>query len=54
MRGRDAATCQAAIPDAAHKETAWRLLVSETTGSETVTEVAAGFMQPEHPDLLAP
>jgi aminopeptidase N len=51
---RQAAACRAAIPDAAHKEAAWRLLASETTGPETVTAVAGGFMRPEHADLLAP
>jgi aminopeptidase N len=51
---RYAAACLAAIPDAEHKEAAWRLLTSETTGPETVTAVAGGFMRPEHADLLAP
>jgi aminopeptidase N len=51
---RNAAACRAAIPDAGHKEAAWRLLTGETTGPETVTAVAGGFMQPEHADLLAP
>jgi aminopeptidase N len=50
---RSAAACRASIPDAAHKEAAWRLLTSVGTGPETVTAVAAGFMQPEHADLLA-
>jgi aminopeptidase N len=51
---RNAAACRAAIPEAAHKEAAWRLLTAETTGPETVTAVADGFLQPEHADLLAP
>jgi aminopeptidase N len=51
---RSAAACRAAIPDAAHKEAAWRLLASDGAGPETVTAVAAGFMQPEHAGLLAP
>ena len=51
---RSAAACRAAIPDAAHKEAAWRLLTSDGTGPETVTAVAGGFMRPEHADLLAP
>jgi aminopeptidase N len=51
---RNAAACRAAIPDAGHKEAAWRLLVSDAVGPETVTAVAAGFMQPQHADLLAP
>jgi aminopeptidase N len=49
-----AAARAAAIPDAGHKEAAWRLLTRETTGPETVTAVAAGFLRPEHADLLAP
>jgi aminopeptidase N len=51
---RNAAACRAAIPDAGHKEAAWLLLASETTGPETVTAVARGFMQPDQADLLAP
>ena len=51
---RSAAACRAAIPDAAHKEAAWRLLTGDGAGPETVTAVADGFMQPEHADLLAP
>jgi aminopeptidase N len=51
---RNAAACRAAIPDAAHKEAAWRLMTAETTGPQTVTAVAGGFMQPEHATLLAP
>ncbi|MGH3169016.1 MAG: ERAP1-like C-terminal domain-containing protein, partial [Trebonia sp.] len=52
--GQNPAVYQAAIPDAGHKEAAWRLLTSETAGPETVTAVAAAFMRPEHADLLAP
>jgi aminopeptidase N len=51
---RNAAACRAAIPNARHKEAAWRVLTSETAGPETVTPVAAGFTQTEHADLLAP
>jgi aminopeptidase N len=51
---RNAAAGRAAIPDAAHKEAAWRLMTSDGTGPETVTAVAGGFMQPEHAGLLAP
>jgi aminopeptidase N len=51
---RNAAACRAAIPDPGHKEAAWRLLVNETTGPETVAAVADGLMQPEHADLLLP
>jgi aminopeptidase N len=51
---RSAAACRAAIPDAAHKEAAWRLLTGDGAGPETVTAVADGFMRPEHAGLLAP
>jgi aminopeptidase N len=51
---RNAAGCRAAIADVAHKEAAWLLLASETTGPETVTAVARGFMQPDQADLLGP
>ncbi len=51
---RSAAACRAAIPDAAHKEAAWRLMTGDGAGPETVTAVAGGFMQPEHAGLLAP
>jgi aminopeptidase N len=51
---RHAAGCRAAMPDPGHKEAAWRLLVHERTGPETVTAVADGLMQPEHADLLVP
>ena len=50
---RNAAACRAAIPDAAHKEAAWRLLTGGRAGPETVSAVARGFIQPEHADLLA-
>jgi aminopeptidase N len=52
---RHAAACRAAIPDAAHKAAAWRLL-AETgeLGYEGVIEVAQGFLQPEHAQLLTP
>jgi aminopeptidase N len=51
---RHAAACRAAIPDPEHKAAAWRLLVHQTTGPETVTAVADGMMQPEHTALLVP
>jgi aminopeptidase N len=51
---RNASGCRAAIPDPGHKEAAWRLLVHDRTGPETVTAVAEGLMQPEHADLLVP
>jgi aminopeptidase N len=52
---RHAAASRAAIPDAAHKDAAWRLLAeSEELGHEGVAAVAASFGQPEHAELLAP
>ena len=52
---RHAAASRASIPDAAHKEAAWQLMVqSQELGHEGVQQVAAGFGQPEHADLLAP
>ncbi len=52
---RHAAASRAAIPDAAHKDTAWRMLAeSEELGHEGVTAVAASFGQPEHAELLGP
>jgi len=51
---RNAAACRAAIPDAAHKAAAWRLLTGDGAGPETVTAVSGAFMQAEHADLLAP
>ncbi len=52
---RHAAASRAAIPDAAHKDAAWRLLAeSEELGHEGVTAVAASFAQPEHAELLGP
>jgi aminopeptidase N len=52
---RHAAACRAAIPDADHKEAAWRLLAeSEELGHEGVIAVAASFGRPEHAPLLGP
>jgi aminopeptidase N len=52
---RRAATCRASIPDAAHKEAAWKLLAqSEVLGVQGVLDVAEGFTQTEHAELLAP
>jgi aminopeptidase N len=52
---RHAAACRAAIPDADHKEAAWRLLAeSEELGHEGVIAVAASFGRPEHAPLLEP
>lgn len=47
--------CRAAVPDAAHKAAAWRLLAeSDELGVTGVSEVVRGFAQPEHASLLAP
>ncbi len=52
---RHAAACRAAIADAEHKATAWRLMAeSAELGHEGVMAVAGGFGQPEHAELLAP
>ena len=52
---RHAAGCRAALPDAGHKAAAWALLAeSEDLGVEGAIDVARGFVQPEHADLLAP
>jgi aminopeptidase N len=50
---RHAAASRASIPDAEHKEAAWRLLAeSSELGHEGVAAVAAAFGQPEHGRLL--
>ncbi len=52
---RHAAGCRAALPDAGHKAAAWALLAeSEDLGVEGAVDVARGFVQPEHAELLAP
>jgi aminopeptidase N len=52
---RHAAASRAAIPDAEHKDAAWRLLSeSEELGHEGVFAVAAAFGQAEHAALLTP
>jgi aminopeptidase N len=52
---RHALACRAAIPDAEHKDAAWRLLAqAQELGHEGVIAVAASFGQPEHAALLAP
>ena len=52
---RQAAACRAAVPDAAHKAAAWALLAdTQDLGLETLAEVAAAFIQPEHAHLLGP
>jgi aminopeptidase N len=50
---RHAAACRASIPDAEHKDAAWRLLAEAgELGHEGVLAVAAAFGQPEHAELL--
>jgi aminopeptidase N len=52
---RYALSCRAAVPDAAHKEAAWRLLAeSDELGVAGVIEVIRGFALAEHAGLLAP
>lgn len=52
---RRAQTCRASIPDAAHKAAAWHLLTeTEELGVQGVLEVAEGFTQCEHAQLLVP
>jgi aminopeptidase N len=51
---RHAAACLAAMPDAGHKEAAWRLMTGGELGTEGLVSVARGFAQPEQVDLLAP
>ena len=51
---RHAASCRAAIPDAGHKATAWRLLTaSGELGIEDTAEIGLAFNQAEHAALLA-
>jgi len=51
---RHAAACRASIPDAEHKEAAWRLVTgSGELGVEGLVEVGLGFNQAEHADVLA-
>ncbi|HEV3186773.1 MAG TPA: aminopeptidase N [Acidimicrobiales bacterium] len=52
---RRAATCRAAVPDARHKEAAWKQLAeTDELGVQGVLEVAEGFTQSEHAALLVP
>jgi aminopeptidase N len=51
---RHAAACRAAMPDAAQKAAAWRLLTETDLPVDMVQEIAGGFYQPEQADLLAP
>ena len=52
---RHAQACRAAVPDAAHKESAWRLLAeSDELGTDGLMEIARAFGQADHAQLLAP
>src|SRR5262249_25516805 len=52
---KHAAACRAAVPDAAHKAEAWRLLTAPNElGIEETVEVGIAFNQVEHAALLAP
>jgi aminopeptidase N len=51
---RRAATCRAAIPDAAAKEAAWESLTSGTLNNAMFRAVLGGFADPDQADLLAP
>ncbi len=50
---RHAATCRAAIPDAAAKAAAWQQIMSGLPNA-TYRAVVRGFTAPDHDDLLAP
>jgi aminopeptidase N len=51
---RHAATCRAAIPDAAAKRGAWEQIISGSLPNAVFRATLAGFTDPERPDLLAP
>jgi aminopeptidase N len=52
---RQALACRAAIPDAAHKADAWRLLTaSAELGVDDLLAIAPAFNQSDHARLLAP
>jgi aminopeptidase N len=51
---RRAATCRAAIPDAAAKAAAWQAIVSGTLSGATFRATVNGFQDPDHPELLSP
>src|SRR5215469_544216 len=52
---RHAASCRASVPDAEHKEVAWRLLAeSDELGTDGVLEVGRGFARADHAHLLVP
>jgi aminopeptidase N len=51
---RHAASCRAAIPDAAAKQRAWEQITSGTLPNADFRATLAGFTDPDRPDLLAP
>ena len=51
---RQAASCRAAVPDAAAKEATWEQIVSGTLPNATFRAMLAGFMDYDQPELLAP
>jgi len=51
---RRAATCRAAIPEAAAKEAAWQAIVSGTLPNATFRATLNGFADPDQAELLAP
>ena len=51
---RRAATCRAAIPDAAAKEAAWQAIVSGTLPNATFRATLNGFADPDQAELLTP
>jgi aminopeptidase N len=51
---RHAVACRASVPDPAAKEAAWAQIVSGTLPNATFRAMLAGFMDDDHPELLAP
>ena len=51
---RRAATCRAAIPEAAAKEAAWQAIISGTLPNATFRATLNGFADPDQEELLAP
>jgi aminopeptidase N len=51
---RRAATCRAAMPEAAAKETAWQAIISGRLPNATFRATLNGFADPDQEELLAP
>jgi aminopeptidase N len=51
---RHAVGCRASVPDPAAKEAAWAQIVSGTLPNATFRAMLTGFMDDDHPELLAP